>query len=467
MQKLNLQKLFLALMIFCAQEYVVAAAAATSSEERGLDDQLVDEAELNKMVALKFKGSDETIILPKRILFNSVLLRAALEKDPSVLELEIDPAHCAGFAFDQIADLLGRDDLQKILEDKDNQSLYRLLLLDAYLDIPALGKATVNKIAERIQAAPVAQGLELRTVIPENLKGFVSAIAETIGFKEGAEPKIIQNNFRILSVAWSPDGKKIVSGSDDNTVRIWDAATGELLRTLVGHTSQVNTVAWSPDGTQIASGSLDRTIRIWNAFTGELLKTLIGHTDWVTSVVWSSDGTHIASCSYDKTVRIWNAASGELLRTLAGHAFLITSVAWSPDGKHIASGSADNTVRIWDAATGVLLKTLAGNTDMVKSVAWSPDEKQIASGSFDGTMRIWGESLAQIKVEVLVWLQEQEELFEKKRQEEEERQLRTSVERKLSPVSSAQKLYDKAAKLKNPILPKYTGYRKRVLQKKQ
>jgi hypothetical protein len=195
---------------------------------------------------------------------------------------------------------------------------------------------------------------------------------------------------KVTSVIWSPDGKQIASGLwDDKTVRIWDAATGKLLKTLTGHTSMVTSVAWSPDGKQIVSGSEDDTVRIWDAATGKLFKTLTGHTRSVTSVAWSPKGEKIVSGSWDKTVRIWDAATGKLLKTLIGHTSMVTSVAWSPSGELIAFGSWDKTVKIWDAATAKLFKTLTGHTSMVTSVAWNPSGKLIASGSNDKTVKIW------------------------------------------------------------------------------
>ncbi|KAJ6564287.1 WD40-repeat-containing domain protein, partial [Mycena capillaripes] len=197
----------------------------------------------------------------------------------------------------------------------------------------------------------------------------------------------------VTSVAFSPDGKRIVSGSYDSTVRIWDAETGAALREpLEGHTKWVTSVAFSPDGKRIVSGSSDSTVRIWDAETGAALREpLEGHTDRVTSVAFSPDGKRIVSGSYDSTVRIWDAETGAALREpLEGHTDSVTSVAFSPDGKRIVSGSDDSTVRIWDAETGAALREpLEGHTNSVMSVAFSPDGKRIVSGSYDSTVRIW------------------------------------------------------------------------------
>ncbi|KAK7059455.1 WD40 repeat-like protein [Favolaschia claudopus] len=206
--------------------------------------------------------------------------------------------------------------------------------------------------------------------------------------------KSLGHDSPVMSVAFSPDGKHIVSGSDDNTtVRIWDAATGAAIgEPLQGHDSAVTSVAFSPDGKHIVSGSFDQTVRIWDAAIGEAIgEPLQGHISWITSVVFSPDRQHIVSGSSDRTVRIWDAATGTAIgEPLQGHGNAVTSVAFSPDGKHIVSGSDDNTVRIWDAATGEAIREpLRGHGNAVTSVAFSPDGKHIVSGSYDNTVRIW------------------------------------------------------------------------------
>ncbi|MGK7900273.1 MAG: trypsin-like peptidase domain-containing protein [Hormoscilla sp.] len=201
----------------------------------------------------------------------------------------------------------------------------------------------------------------------------------------------------VYSVAISPDGQLLASGSRDDTIKIWNLGSGRLLRTLTGHSDWVRSVAISPDGQLLASGSDDNTIKIWNLGSGRLLRTLTGHSSYVLSVAISPDGQLLASGSRDKTIKIWNLGSGRLLRTLTGHSDLVRSVAFSPDGQLLASGSDDKTIKIWNLGSGRLLRTLTGHSDQVWSAAFSPDGQTIVSGggcgwngcNKDYDIRIW------------------------------------------------------------------------------
>jgi len=193
----------------------------------------------------------------------------------------------------------------------------------------------------------------------------------------------------VRGCAWSPDGLRIVSASDDQTLRIWDAKSGACLATLSGHESHVLGCAWSPDLLRIVSASGDNTLRIWDAKSGACLATLSGHQDSVLGCAWSPDGLRIVSASEDNMLRIWDAKSGACLATLSGHNSAVSGCAWSPDGLRIVSASADKTLRIWDAKSGACLATLSGHNSAVSGCAWSPDGLRVVSASADKTLRIW------------------------------------------------------------------------------
>ncbi|KAF5696817.1 heterokaryon incompatibility protein het-E-1 [Fusarium globosum] len=193
----------------------------------------------------------------------------------------------------------------------------------------------------------------------------------------------------VNSVVLSHDSKKLASASDDKTIRIWDTETGECERVLEGHSNCISSVVFSHNSKKLASGSRDKTIRIWDAETGECERELKGHSEGVSSVVFSHDSKKLASGSFGKTIRIWDTETGKCNQVLKGHSDYVISVVFSHDSTRVASGSNDATIRIWNAETGKCERELKGHSDDVNSVVFSHDLKKVVSASDDAMIRIW------------------------------------------------------------------------------
>ncbi|CAE6436465.1 unnamed protein product [Rhizoctonia solani] len=196
----------------------------------------------------------------------------------------------------------------------------------------------------------------------------------------------------VISIQFSPDGTRIVSGSTDMTLCIWSTQNGRmLLGPLKGHTHLVSSVEFSPDGNHIVSGSSDGKVIAWSSHNGQMiLGPLLGHTGKVNSVKFSPDGTRIASGSDDRTICVWDTQTGQLVYgPIEGHTASVRSVAFSYDGALIASGSLDRNICVWNAQSGQLaLDPLKGHTNWVSCVVFSPDGTRIISGSDDKTVRV-------------------------------------------------------------------------------
>ncbi len=197
------------------------------------------------------------------------------------------------------------------------------------------------------------------------------------------------HEYWVTSVAFSPDSQMIVSGSTDNTVRLWNIQGDPIGQPFIGHEAYVTSVAFSPDGQVIVSSSCDRTVRLWDIQGNPIAQPFQGHQDGIISVAFSPNGQMIVSGSLDNTVRLWDLQGNLVAPPFQGHDYHVWSVAFSPDGQMIVSGSKDDTVRLWNIQGNLIGQPFRGHEGFVNSVAFSPDGRKIISASNDKTVRLW------------------------------------------------------------------------------
>lgn len=192
----------------------------------------------------------------------------------------------------------------------------------------------------------------------------------------------------VLSVAFSPDGKRILTGSADKTAVLWNAQTGEQLQQLKGHTRDVLGVAYSPDGTKLATASGDRSAALWDVETGKRFFYLQGHREETACIAFSPDSARVVTGAYDDTAVLWEVASGKRLGLAARHGTDIYAVAFTPDGR-VVTGERQDLIQLSDPATGTTVRQFIGHMADVHSLGVSPDGRVLLSGSKDGTVRLW------------------------------------------------------------------------------
>jgi WD40 repeat protein/serine/threonine protein kinase len=214
-------------------------------------------------------------------------------------------------------------------------------------------------------------------------------VARSLATVEPLDLTLAGHNGNVNAAAWSPDGTRVVTASDDDTARVWDASSGRLLFTLAGHTQPLWSASFSPDGSHIATASSDGTARLWDARTGQALATFTGHTGEVHVAVFSPDGARLLTTSKDGTARLWDAGTGAPIVAWTADPPSVWPGAFSPDGTRIATGGSDNLVKLWDARTQTLELTLGPDTLAVWTAAFSPDGKTLVSAGESRTPHLW------------------------------------------------------------------------------
>ena len=223
----------------------------------------------------------------------------------------------------------------------------------------------------------------------------IDALAQALAGPLEVSPPL-QHDGSIYSAVFSPDGARVVTGSDDGTARVWDAATGVQIGKPLQHKGAVNSVTFSPDGALVVTGSDDSTARVWDAATGAPIGKPLQHEDRVRSALFSPDGALVVTASFDKTARVWDAATGAQIGESMRHEGWINRAAFSRDGARVLTASYDHTARVWDAATGAPIGEPLRHDDAVASASFSPDGVRVVTASFDKTARVWNTSGAQL-----------------------------------------------------------------------
>jgi WD40 repeat protein len=258
----------------------------------------------------------------------------------------------------------------------------------------ALTNSSGTALLWDLQIGKVIRGFRAnRVVLSPDGKLILASSGETALVRDvqtGKHTRTFKGHTRgVYGLAFSPDGKLVLTGSDDKTARLWDLHTGKPIHNLQGHTNDVRAVAFSPDGKLVLTGSHDRTARLWDAQTGQPIRTFEGIKGRVECVAFSPDGKLALAGSADKTAWLWDVQTGNLIHDFPGHIGLVHCAAFSPDGKIVITGSDEKLARLWDVQTGKGVSNLQGHTGGVTSAAFSPDGKFVLTGSRDKTTRLW------------------------------------------------------------------------------
>lgn len=236
--------------------------------------------------------------------------------------------------------------------------------------VPPPAGAPGTVVTERVLAVPAVSGSR----VPQRKPTVVQVLYGHKG--------------RVTSVAFSPDGHHVITGSTDHAARLWDASTGRLLGSLIGHTSDVKAVAFSPDGALVLTGSADSSARLWDVATLQTRRTLSGHNATVNAVAFLPDGETAVTGGSDRCVTVWEVGSGRIRRVIRAHMGSVSAMAVTSDGRFLVTGSSDRTVMMWDLDGGTEVRSFGALAGWVESVAVSACRTFLAIGIWTGSARL-------------------------------------------------------------------------------
>jgi WD40 repeat protein/type II secretory pathway predicted ATPase ExeA len=339
---------------------------------------------------------------------------AAVSPAPPVLVIEEASPRVQVFVDDQLAASTDSGGQAKISTLAPGQHRLRLTL-NGYQDYEQnidLVAGNTFRVAARLDPSELASAVE--TAQGPNLPDIARTPPVTESMDISVPGFVLDRTLKghsgwVTGVAFSPDGLRLASGSWDQTVKLWDVATGQGLGNIAGEIKGVEALAFSDDGRWLAAENSTNSVALWDATTGREIRTLPGNEpsgllsrgNWVYSIAFSPDSRWLASGVDDKTVRLWEVKTGRAVRDLPGFRRSVIYIAFSPNGRWLASGGDSKTIEIWEVASGQEMRKLSGHKKDVYAVAFSPDSRWLASASGDKTVKLW-DVLAGREVHTLV-----------------------------------------------------------------